>query len=304
MADVQRLEESTREFRALDYRDGGGACRDAVLTALSGADQLLASAANDQVLDRLCVALADLHNLAGWTSFDIGLVDASLGHFDQALRLATNCHHHGLVANICYRMGRVRLHHDAPEESLEHFELGQLSAKEAGSSLAAAILSANQAWAYARMGNSGRALSLLGQAESQLDAADPDLAPPWAWFFDANDFSAMRATVYTELARVVDLSHTRSAIPALTTAIAGYDENMARSRSFMLIMLATNHLLEGDLDEAAAVGVRALEMAGRLTSSRARDRMRPLKNEADRRRDNTGIRDLSDRVAAFMSGQG
>ena len=31
VSDVERIEEATRAFRALDYRYGGGACRDAVV---------------------------------------------------------------------------------------------------------------------------------------------------------------------------------------------------------------------------------------------------------------------------------
>src|SRR3954462_15714225 len=69
MADVERLEAATGVFRALDYQYGGGSCRDAVHAQLSWAKQLLRAGGVEAVKARFQVALADLHNLVGWTSF-------------------------------------------------------------------------------------------------------------------------------------------------------------------------------------------------------------------------------------------
>ncbi|MDX8031256.1 hypothetical protein SK803_13595 [Lentzea sp. BCCO 10_0856] len=43
-----------------------------VLAELSTARRMLAGAAPYEVRTRLCNAVADLHNLAGWTCFDTG----------------------------------------------------------------------------------------------------------------------------------------------------------------------------------------------------------------------------------------
>src|SRR5437764_4245270 len=88
MIDVRHVEAATRALRALDYQYGGGFCRDAVVAQLSWGQQLLGASGGQPVKDRLFVALADLHNLAGWTSFDIGLVDSARNHFAKALELA------------------------------------------------------------------------------------------------------------------------------------------------------------------------------------------------------------------------
>lgn len=47
---------------------------------------MLGADATGLVLDRLYVAVADLHNLAGWTSFDTGQVHAAHTHFGRAAR--------------------------------------------------------------------------------------------------------------------------------------------------------------------------------------------------------------------------
>ncbi|TML96798.1 MAG: transcriptional regulator, partial [Actinobacteria bacterium] len=100
MADVKRLEAATGVFRALDYQYGGGACRDAVHAQLCWGEQLLRAEGIDAVKDRFEVALADLHNLAGWTWFDTGLASQAYRHFRHALDLAHWGGDDALVANV------------------------------------------------------------------------------------------------------------------------------------------------------------------------------------------------------------
>jgi hypothetical protein len=301
VTDVERIEQATRSFRALDYQYGGGACHAAVVGYLPWALRMLGADATGLVLDRLCVAVADLHNLAGWTSFDTGQIHTAHTHFGRALKLAQQGPHDALVANIGYRRGRVHLHHNAPKEALREFQLGQVAAQACGSALAVAILCGNQAWAYAKMGLADQALALLGQSRNEFDRAELTQAPPWATFFTETDMSAMVGTVYTELAVTVGPTYTRSAIPAVSTAINGYGPDMTRSRSFNLILLATNHLLDNDIDHAATVGAQAVAVAERVKTARTKDRLRPLKREADKRRTNADARALSERIATFTA---
>ena len=122
MSDVEQLESQTRSLRSVDYQFGGGACRDAVIVRIYWAQQLLAAEATDAVRARLLSAVADLHNLAGWTSFDCGQVGAAYHHFDRALDFAR--HDEDLTTNIVYRRGRVHLHHGAPGDALAYFQRG------------------------------------------------------------------------------------------------------------------------------------------------------------------------------------
>src|ERR671916_973337 len=124
MTDVKQVEAATRAMRALDYQFGGGACRDTVVAQLSWAQRLLSASSTDGVRARLFRALADMQNLAGWTTFDVGLLDSSRKHFAIALRYAKQSGDFGLLSNIMYRIGRVYLHHDAPNDALKWFQLG------------------------------------------------------------------------------------------------------------------------------------------------------------------------------------
>src|SRR6266496_5201472 len=296
MTDVRQVEAATRALRSLDYQYGGGFCRDAVVAQLSWGQQMLNSSGTDIVKRRLHVALADLHNLAGWTSFDVGLVDSARNHFGRALELAKAGESDELVANILYRMGRVYLHKESPDEALKMFQLGQIAAQQSGSELAVAVICANQAWAYAMMGYEEQTMKLIGRTRDEFQRANLAEAEDWVRFFNETDVYAMIGTVHTVLAHNGFPKHTQYAIPALTRAIETYGDEMARSKAFNLSALATNHLLDGDIDHGAKVGNSAVDLAEHLKSNRVKDRMRPLKEEADKRRNNSHARDLSDNI--------
>ncbi|OLF18327.1 helix-turn-helix domain-containing protein [Actinophytocola xanthii] len=299
MTDVRQVEAATRALRSLDYQYGGGFCRDAVVAQLSWGQQMLSASGTDVVKQRLHVALADLHNLAGWTSFDIGLIDSARNHFGRALELAKAGDSNQLVANILYRMGRVYLHKDSPDDALKMFQLGQIAAQESGSELAVAVICANQAWAYAMMGHEEQTMKLIGRTRDEFARANAAEAEDWVKFFNEDDVYAMIGTVHTVLAQQVDTKHTKFAIPALHRAISSYGDDMARSKAFNLSFLATNHLLDGDIDHGAKIGHQAVDLAQHLKSRRVRDRLLPLKEEADKRRNYTDARELADSIGRF-----
>ncbi|SEQ63305.1 hypothetical protein SAMN05216188_104101 [Lentzea xinjiangensis] len=266
MSDVEQLESQTRSLRSVDYRHGGGACRDAVVVRIYWAQQLLAAEASDNVRARLMSAVADLHNLAGWTSFDSGQAGAAYHHFDRALDFARG--DEDLTANIIYRRGRVHLHQGAPGDALAYFQRGAFAP------LASSIMFTNEAWAYARQNRSEEALRALGKAQDSFARADVSPVPDWARFHDETDLTAMIGVIHTEL------GDTRQAIPALSSALAGFGPAMARSWTFCLIALASCHFLDGDLDQGRTVGMRAVGVAEELRSERVWDRMRPLEQAA------------------------
>ncbi|MCS7477292.1 tol-pal system YbgF family protein [Umezawaea endophytica] len=301
MAEVRHVESATKELRALDHRFGGGACREAVLALSSWSERVLThSSTTRAVRDRLGSAMADLHNLAAWTCFDSAEQDLARIHVDRASELAALVGNHDLAANVLYRSGRMHLHRDDFAEALTAFRLGEVSARRAESDLGVAILCVNQAWTHARMGDRDQALTRMGWARDAFEAADRDATPTWSAFFDETDLGAMTGIVYTELARTVDLAYTAFAIPPLTSAIATYSEGMTRSRALSQIALTVNHVLEHDFDHAAKVGLQAVDSSAKVTSTRTRDRMRPLRDAAARYEDEDA-RELVHRIDQFTA---
>ncbi|GAA4548273.1 transcriptional regulator [Amycolatopsis samaneae] len=300
-AEVRKVEAETRTFRALDYRYGGGWCRDAVAAQLGWALRLLDADCSAAVRAALCSALADLAGLAGWTAFDSGRPVVAHAWLDRAVALATEGADDALLSTLRYRQGRVFLHHDAPHEALESFGRGVAAAESGGCVLMLSVLAANQAWAHAKLGDVRPALAALGRAADAFERADAADAPASARFFGETDLAAMAGTVYVELAAAADAAYAAMAVSELTRVVARYGDGMARSRSLCATMLATSHLIAEDVDEAAVTADRALTEAMTLNSQRFRDRLAPLERQARLRRANPAARDLAGRVAEFRA---
>ncbi|GLZ33914.1 hypothetical protein Lesp02_61020 [Lentzea sp. NBRC 105346] len=299
-ADVVHVETLTGALRTLDHEYGGGSCREAAIALLDWATPMMSADAAGQVRDRLSVAIADLHNLAGWASFDLGLLESAHAHFGRAMELAKKAGNSALEADILYRMGRVHLHYDLAEDALASFQRGLPIAQASGSLLAVSILHANEAWAFAKMGAERQALRQFARAQEEFWNAGDEEAPPWARFFDEADLVSIGGIVHTELARTCDVKYARSAIPLLTKAISTAGANSSRSQSFRYAALSMSHLLTNDAEAAHDAGTSAITLSGPIRSVRTRDRMRPLKAEAERFTGSRAAGELAERLAQFV----
>lgn len=293
MADVEQVETVTRTLRALDYQHGGGACRDAVVAQLTWSQRLLHARCSETVARRLHQALADQHNLAGWTSFDVGLYDPARGHLARALEQAKHAKDSSLAANVLYRMGRVHLHCDRTLDALRFFQLGQICAQDASCERTVAMLCANEAWAYALLGDAELAVKSINRARDEFARARDHSSPTWVAFFGAADLDASSGMIYASLGD----AHLGTAADYLTNALRGRDLNMSRSRAFELTALATVQLRAGDLGSGIENGHHAVTLATEVRSVRILDRLAPLQAAAAMRAHEPGADDLAQRIS-------
>lgn len=295
-AEVEQVETVTRTLRKLDYRYGGGVCRDAVVAQLAWSQNLLYSACTEEVGRRLHRALADQHNLAGWTSFDVGLYSAARCHLARALEQAKHAKDPSLAANVLYRMGRVHLHLGRIEDALRFFQLGQICAQDASCELTVAMLCANEAWAYALLGDERLALKSLERAHDEFNRADHKSAPVWVRFFGEADLTAASGMTHLGLTET-DPAHISVAAEMLARSVRGRDDRMARSMVFELIGLATVRLLLGDVDDGLRHGHQAVTLITQIRSVRTIDRLTPLARAAAALPHDPGAQDLCRRIA-------
>jgi transcriptional regulator with XRE-family HTH domain len=302
MTDVQQIQAATKALRDLDYRYGGGTCRDAVVAQLSWAQQLLDATATDQVRQKLFVSLADMHSLAGWTSFDTGLLDPARGHFGKALEFAKQADDDSLVASVLYRMGRVYLHHQEPNEALKLFQLGQIAAQESGSALTVAVLCANEAWAYGMLNKPDQVMKMVGRTKDEFSRANVADAPDWVRFFDENDLHGMIGSAHDALAVYNPERFAPLAVAETMKCNTSYGAEMQRTHVFGLSLQATNHIRAGDVQQGVKVGRHALNVGEKVKSVRVADRMKPLQIEAAKHRMNSDAHELSEQIRRFREG--
>ena len=198
-------------------------------------------------------------------------------------------------------MGKLHLHRGWSKEALKFFQLGQIAAQESGSELTVAMLCANEAWAYAVLGDGVQAFKSLGRAEAEFARAEPSQAPAWVRFFGTADLYATIGVVNLSLPEPTT-KRRETATANLTRGLADRGHDMTRSKTFELTALATSHLTEGDLDQGATVGQQAVDLAEQLRSVRVIDRLAPLEVAARRRHQHSDVRDLAERIATLRSG--
>ncbi|GAB2834066.1 tetratricopeptide repeat protein [Lentzea nigeriaca] len=121
--ELSEVQERTRALRALDRRYGGIACHTLVLDHLTTVEPMIAVGDEE-----MWTAVAEVHELAGWTAFDSGMPGVALPHFARALTLARQAENEALIASVLTRAGRMFLHHNAPDDALKAFQLGFVAA--------------------------------------------------------------------------------------------------------------------------------------------------------------------------------
>lgn len=301
LTEVRQIEAATRALRSLDHQYGSGFCRDAVLAQLIWTRQLLDAGARDEVKLRLYRAIADMHNLAGWSSFDAGLLDPARAHFAKALELAKNSGSHGLVANVLYRMGRVYLHNCAPDEALKLFQLGQIAAQESGSALTVAVLCANEAWAYGMLNRPDQVIQMVHRTRDEAMRARAEEVP--SWFSSFEDCYGTLGAALGALAGFAE--HRQKYAPLAVNELLKHaetcDPGMRRTHALSLGLLAVNYIRAGNVEQGIRIGHQAIKISETVNSMRIADRLKPLQYEAAKRKNNSDALDLANRVKKYRA---
>lgn len=298
--DVDHVETVTKALRAADYQLGGGACLDSIMAHLAYAHRLLRVAKPvNQVGLRLHRAVSDLHNLAGWASFDVGHYKIAAEHLSLALEQAQYIEEPSLVANVLYRMGRLHLHRGHTVQSLRFLQLGQIAAQDSGCERTVALMCANTAWAYAALDDGKRAMDSLARAHDAFARADSDTTP-WVRFFHEADLDALSGVVNATLPTPSPRAYTATT-EHLYRAVDARSPAMGRSRAFELTTLATAHIVNGDPDQGVRIGRQAVDLARQVRSVRVIDRLAPLQQAAQAYRTRGETADLAAEIATLRT---
>jgi hypothetical protein len=125
------------------------------------------------------------------------------------------------------------------------------------------------AWAHAVTGDARAAEESLDLAREALSGSRLS-GPDWAVWVDQTELQIMTGRCWSALGEPA------RAIPALTGALGRYDDTHARDKALYLTWLADAHIDDDDIDQAAAVGRRAVALAADIASVRPRQRVDDL----------------------------
>ncbi|MCP2257224.1 hypothetical protein LX15_000909 [Streptoalloteichus tenebrarius] len=291
--EVTQLRALTKALRAYDAAHGGGSCRDVILAHTHWAGALLNASCPDEVRPALLSAVAEIKTLAGWTAHDLGLTGEARRYLTQAVKDTQEAGNPAHSAIVLYHLGRIPLDNGDGREALKLFQLGQISAQDADCTAAVALLHANEALAYAQLGDARQALAALRRAEDEYaHTTNDDEGPEFLKFFDHGALRTSAARVHSRLG-LTDHTHRQEAITRLLTAVEEVPAERVRQRAFNLGWLATCVLADGDLTAGADIGHQALAAAREVNSTRLLDALAPLQAQAESHQRDSDLNQLA-----------
>ncbi|MFF3456600.1 hypothetical protein ACFYXH_20160 [Streptomyces sp. NPDC002730] len=286
--ELELLESTTAMFRQWDAQCGGGLRRKAVVGQLHEVTDLLQEPQPGSTAQRLFKCAAELAELAGWMSYDVGLQPTAQKYFVLALHAAKEAVDKPLGSYILSSMSRQMIHLGRPEDALELIHLAQYGSRDCATARTQAMLYAMEARAYANMGQPSKCKRAVRMAEDTFADAglDGESEPDWIRFFSEAELNGENAHSYRDLAYVAGRSPTYASLaePVMERAVDlfGKDEEHQRSYALNLIGMATVHLLKKEPEQSMVLAGRALTVAKKVRSERVNTRLRKTVDTAAR----------------------
>lgn len=286
--ELDLLETTTVMFRQWDAQCGGGLRRKAVVGQLHEVTDLLQEPQPESTTRKLFKVAAELAELAGWMSYDVGLQPTAQKYFVLALHAAKEAGDRPLGSYVLSSMSRQMIHLGRPEDALELIHLAQYGSRDCASPRTQAMLYAMEARAYANMSQPGKCKRAVRMAEETFTEADdwdePD--PDWIRFFSEAELFAENSHSFRDLAYVAGRSpaYASMAEPLMRRAVQLFagDTEHQRSYALNLIGMASVHLLQREPEQSAALADQAMVVAKNVRSERVNTRIRKTVDTAAR----------------------
>jgi hypothetical protein len=305
--ELDLLESTTVMFRQWDAQCGGGLRRKAVVGQLHEVTDLLQEPQPESTTRRLFKVAAELAELAGWMSYDIGLQPTAQKYFVLALHAAKEAGDRPLGSYVLSSMSRQMIHLGRPDDALELIHLAQYGSRDCAGPRTQSMLYAMEARAYANMGQPGKCKRAVRMAEDTFSEADewdePD--PDWIRFFSEAELHGENSHSYRDLAYVAGRSPTYASLaePLMNRAVKLFAEDGEHQRSYALnlIGMATVHLLQREPERSTVFATEAMQVAKKVRSERVNTRIRKTVDTAAREFGDLGeVVDLTERLAAEL----
>ena len=286
--ELDLLESTTAMFRQWDAQCGGGLRRKAVVGQLHEVTDLLQEPQPAATAKRLFRCAAELAELAGWMSYDVGLQPTAQKYFVLALHASKEAGDKPLGSYVLSSMSRQMIHLGRPDDALELIHLAQYGSRDCATPRTQAMLYAVEARAYANMGQSSKCKRAVRMAEDTfLDAGtDGEPEPDWIRFFSEAELNGENSHSFRDLAYVAGRCPTYAGLaePRMRKAVQLFSEDEEHQRSYALnlIGLATVHLLKREPEQSTVLAEQALRIAKKIRSERVNTRLRKTVDTAAR----------------------
>lgn len=296
-SDVQKLREAAEDARRWDSKYGGGDWRSSMVPECLRVEAapLLLGSYSDDVGRSLFGASAELTRLAGWMAFDTGQQEAAQRYYIQALRLARAAADVPLGGYVLASMSLQATYRGFGDEGVDLAQAALERNRGLATARTLSFFRLVEARAHARAGDAQAAGAALKSAESWLERSRPgDSDPTWLGFYSYDRFAADAAECYR------DLKAPRQVRRFTEQALSRPTEEFVRSHGLRLVVSAVAELESGNLDAACEQGVRAVEVAGRISSARTTEYVKDLLHRLEPYGDEPRVVELRERARPLL----
>jgi hypothetical protein len=261
-ADVERLREAYWQLWHADEAHGGGAVYTAVMRQLDQVQAIRDQASYGPTVGRdLQVVAGMLQEHAAYTAYDAGEHELARTHFHEALTTARLADEDPLAVYTMVEMAIPAARLGNGREVVELLQAAQRLSRGFASPRMAAVLASREAEGHALRSDAAAAQAALVRAEQELADAGDD-SGHWCQFFTPEMLAVSAARTW--LALNAPVAAERAAQESVGLGLP------RRSRALNSAIHARTLAACGQLDQAAAVTVQAVELGAGVSSHRMR----------------------------------
>ncbi|MGH3812044.1 MAG: helix-turn-helix domain-containing protein [Pseudonocardiaceae bacterium] len=292
MGMVDAVTRRVAQLRRVDDFIAGRELQPLVERELCTTSRLLHEAAyTDQVGRGLLSAVAELCQLAGWVTVDAGAPQRAARHLALGVHAAHAAGDRPTAANLVSTLSYQVANLEDPREGVLLARSATTGARGHASATVCALLHERVAWAHARAGELRHTERALSAVETDYERRCPADDPEWVYWLTEDEITVMAGRCY------VELGQPGRAIPLLTEVLERYEERQAREFALYTSWLAEAHVQAGDIEHAAALAGRTLELSDSTSSARGDDRVTLLAHRLAPYRAVSAVRDFLDHEA-------
>lgn len=273
--DVHAIQEMTSGFGSIDNKHGGGQIRTAAVGFLTNevAPPLHQGRFNARIGHSLFVAAAELTQLVGWMSHDVGAHGLGQRYLIQALSLAKAANDEALMGEILAAMSHQATYLGDGAQAIDLARAAGQIGQRRGVAALVAESHVMEAHGHATLGQHVNCAKSLHSAEAALDRADRSSDPHWIGYFD----EAYLAARFGHCFRI--LGDSTNAVRFAERSLIMNSDRYARGHAFNLTLLAHSHAQCGNVEQACQIGQKAVAATAGLRSERAVTYLRDFRRD-------------------------
>ncbi|EKX68395.1 hypothetical protein [Streptomyces ipomoeae] len=262
-AEAGALEAAVRKIRLLDDRHGADGLYRRASAPLRAAYALLdAGTTRQSTADRLYAGAGELAISVGWLAHDSGRFDDARSHYAEALATARMSGDPGLEAHAFCNTAFLARDAGRPREAVRAAQAAQRVARPLGSARLMSLLALREAGGWAGLADRTGCEQALARAQALYARGASDADPEWMSFYGEAELEGLEAQCWSTL------GDWRRAARHARQAAGLQNPHFTRNIALYTAELADDLARGGRPDEAAAAGMRVLDLLDEVQSSR------------------------------------